>query len=170
MLVRPWLVGIAFLAWAASASAMLNRSVMVPVYKPCTTGAANCFPPVRASTYTFDSIYLYSSPKPYTKNGQLALMVVIKGLRDAAGNLVNATLKMPVPKSRVVLLDSLGTFQDGLELQAPYLIEVKNGAARARFPTEGVPESGLIVNTVGSPIILDPEGNELATTGVRTKD
>ena len=171
MPVRISLVAVALLACAGIASARLNRSILVPAYKACPT--SNCFPPTRASTYTFDSIYLYSSPQPYTGPGKLALMVVVKGLKDAGGNLVTGRLTMPVPPSRItVLSQSVGTFADGspLTAQPPYVIDVKDGAGRGRFSLPDNTPAGLVANTLGSPVLLDPEGHELATTGTQTKE
>ena len=47
---------------------------------------------------------------------------------------------------------------------------MKNGAARAKFLTPSTtPENGLIVNTFGAPVVFDPEGKELASTGTQSK-
>ena len=50
---------------------------------------------------------------------------------------------------------------------------VQNGATPkhgARFNTpDSTPESGLVVNTFAAPILFDPDGHELASTGTQTK-
>jgi hypothetical protein len=171
MPVRALLVAVLLVA-ASSASAALNRSVMVPVYAACP-GSGNCFPPVRESPYTFDAIYLYSSPQPYTGPGKLALMVVVKGLRDGAGNLANARLTLRVAAGRITILtQGVGTLGETSPL-APdtvYAFDVKNGAARARFRTpEETPSRGLVVNTLAAPVLYDPDGKALASTGTQTK-
>jgi hypothetical protein len=170
----PWLVAVA-LALPALATAKLNRSYLVPVYVACP-GSGNCFPAVRASTYTFDSIALYSSAQAYTAAGKLALMVVVKGLKDASGAPVTGTLKLRVPRSRITILtQSIGTLGETSPLvpETVYDVPVQNGATPkhgARFDTpDSTPESGLVVNTFAAPILFDPDGNELASTGTQTK-
>jgi hypothetical protein len=159
----------------ALATAKMNRSYMVPVYEACP-GSGNCFPPVRASSYTFDSVVLYSSAQPYTAAGKLALMVVVKGLKDASGAPVTGTLKLRVPGSRITILtQSIGTLGETSPLvpETVYDVPVENGSTPrkgARFNTpESTPESGLIVNTFAAPILFDPDGKELASTGTQTK-
>jgi hypothetical protein len=168
-----WLV-VAMLALPALATAKLNRSYMVPVYAPCP-GSGNCFPPVRASAYTFDSIALYSSAQPYTGPGKLALMVVVKGLKDASGAPATGTLRLRVPPGRVTILSqSVGTLGETSPLspETVYDVHVTNGVTkpRARFDTpDATPESGLIVNSFAAPVLYDPDGNALASTGTQTK-
>ena len=169
-----WLV-VLVLALPALATAKLNRSYMVPVYEACP-GSGNCFPPVRASSYTFDSIALYSSAQPYTGPGKLALMVVVKGLKDAAGSPVTGTLTLRVPGSRITILSqSIGTLGETSPLapETVYAVPVSNGDTPrhgARFTTpDSTPTSGLVVNTFAAPILLDPDGRELASTGTQTK-
>ena len=148
----------------------LNRTVLVPVYQKCPAG--NC-PPVRASSYTFDQMYLYSPRAPYSGPGKLALMIQVKGLKDASGALVTGQLTVKIPASRVTILSQgIGTIADGSPLaeQPPYVVDVKNGSARAKFVTpDSTPEHGLVVNTFGAPVVLDPEGKELASTGTQSK-
>ena len=172
MLVRNAFVAVALLVSATAAPAAMSRSVLVPVYKACP-GSGNCTPPVLASSYTFDSIYLYSSSKPYTAPGQFALMVVVKGLKDAGGNPFTGKLVLSTGTSRITILSqSVGTLGETslLALQPPYVVDVKNGNARARFNTpDNTPKTGLIVNSLTAPILYDPDGNELASTGTQSK-
>ena len=162
---RTSLVAIALLVCASTASARLNRAVLVPAYAPCASSSCQ---PRLASPYTFESVYLYSSPQAYSGPGKLALMVVVKGLKDASGNPVSGRLLLKLPPSRITLLGQGVTLADSDVLQPPYPVDVKNGSGRARFET---PDStrNLIVNSLGSPVLLDPEGNELATTGTQAK-
>lgn len=154
-------------ALAASASAGLNRAYLVPAYVACP-GSGNCFPPVLASTYTFDSIILYSSPKPYSAPGKLALQITIKGLKDAAGAPVTATLQLRT-RSRVTI-PTLGTLGETSPLaETVYLVPVVNGGGKARFPLPDITPPGLVANSFSSPVLYDPEGNELATTGTRAR-
>jgi hypothetical protein len=170
MTFRPSLL--LLLAAAPALAGGLNRSVLVPVYARCP-GSGNC-PAVRASSYTFDSMYLYSSRAQYSGPNKLALMVQVKGLRDANGSLVTGKLTVVVPASRVTILSDppIGTIGDQSQLaqQDPYVVEVKNGSARAKFLTPAnTPAKGLVVNSFGSPIVYDPEGKELASTGTQSK-
>ena len=161
------------LAAAPALADGLNRSVLVPVYARCP-GSGNCTP-VLASSYTFDSMYLYSSRKTYSGPGELALMIRVKGLKDANGALVTGQITVVVPATRVTILPSgggFGTFGDSSPLaqQAPYVVEVKNGSAREKFLTPpATPKNGLVANTFGAPIVYDPEGKELASTGTQSK-
>jgi hypothetical protein len=151
----------------------LNKSILVPVYVRCP-GSGNC-QPARASSYTFDAMYLYSSRQTYSGPNKLALMIQVKGLKDANGSLLTGKITVVVPSSRVTILPSgggFGTFGDNspLSAQPPYVVDVKNGSARAKFLTpDTTPEHGLVVNSFGSPIVYDPEGKELASTGTQSK-
>jgi len=164
-----------FLLLLAAAPALaggLNRSPLVPIYARCP-GSGNC-PAVRSSSYTFDSMYLYSSRTTYSGPGKLALMLQVKGLKDPNGSLVTGRITVVVPQSRVTILSDppLGTIGDQSQLaeQPPYVVDVKNGAARAKFLTPAnTPAKGLVVNTFGAPIVYDPEGKELASTGTQSK-
>jgi len=172
MSVRNALVVVALLVFATAAPAAMSRAVLVPVYKACP-GSGNCNPPVRASSYTFDSMYLYSSSKAYTLPGKLALMVVVKGLKDPSGNPFTGKLVLSSGTSRITILtQNIGTLGETspLAVQPPYVVDVKNGAARARFNTpDNTPETGLIVNSITAPVLYDPDGNELASTGTQSK-
>jgi hypothetical protein len=149
----------------------LNRTYLVPAYEACP--ASNCFPPTRSSSFTFDSIILYSSPQPYTGPGKLALQVRIKGMKDGTGAPFTGTVTLNVGRSRVTILtNSVGTFADDSPLvpNTPYPIDVKNGAARFKYNTpDDTPANGLIVNSLGLPTLFDPDGKAIATTGTQAK-
>jgi hypothetical protein len=154
---------------AVPASAGLNRTPLVPVYVKCP-GSGNCRP-VRASSYTFDSMYLFTPRSPYTAANKLAIMIQVKGLKDANGVPVNGQITVVIPPSRITILSSLGTIGETSDLgqQAPYVVNVKNGSARAKFPSGDIIPPGLVVNTFGAPVVLDPEGKELASSGTQSK-
>lgn len=153
-------------ALVAPASAGLNRTYLVPVYDACP-GSGNC-PAKLSSTYTFDSIVLYSSPKPYTGPGKLALQVTIKGLEDAGGNPVTATLQLRV-KVRITL-PGIGTIGETSPLsETVYTVDVADGNGKARFPVPDVTPAGLVANSFSAPVLYDPEGKELASAGARSK-
>ena len=164
------LVALAGLAATASAGG-LNRNFLVPVYDACP-GSGNCNPPTRSSVYTFDSITLSSSSQPYTGPGKLALAVAVKGLKDGSGNPVTGTLKLRVPAGRTTIVGLTGTLGETSPLngETAYDVPVKNGAGRARFTTPDItPEHGLVVNSFAAPVLYDPEGKALASTGAQSK-
>jgi hypothetical protein len=153
-----------------SGIAAMNRTFMVPAYDACPT--SNCIPPTRSSPYTFDSIVLYSSSKPFTAPDKVALVVVVKGLKDASGNLATTTLEFSTGTSRVTIVGSVGTLADDSPLvpQATYSIAVTKGSAHFRYATpSNTPDHGLVVNTLTAPVLYDPDGKPLATTGTETK-
>ncbi|HXJ32924.1 MAG TPA: hypothetical protein VMS22_02710 [Candidatus Eisenbacteria bacterium] len=162
----------ALLALPHAASAGMNRNYLVPSYVACP-GSGNCNPPTLASAYTFDTIILMTPQQRYTGPGKLALSVVIKGLKDPSGNLFTGTIKMSSGTTRVTILSQgVGTLGETspLAIQPPYSIQVKNGAARFRYNTpDAAPEHGLIAESVSSPVVLDPDGKPLATTGSQSK-
>jgi len=158
------------LASTMAAGAGLNRAYLVPAYEACP-GSGNCNPPVRSSPYTFDSIVLYSSPKPFTGPGKFALKLVVKGLRDAAGNPATATLSLRTGKSRITIVGLLGTLGETSPLsdEMAYPVAVKNGSGSFRYDTPDVTPPGLIANSLTSPVVYDPDGKPLATTGTQSK-
>jgi hypothetical protein len=161
------------LALPAVAAAKLSRNYLVQVYAACP-GSGNC-PAVFASQYTFDSAVLYSSPVQYTAAGKLALKIVVKGLKDPSGAPFTGKIELRVGASRVTILAPLniGTLGENSPLAADtvYVVNVTNGNANQRFNTPPeTPESGLRVNTFAAPVLYDPDGHELASTGTRTKE
>jgi hypothetical protein len=147
---------------------------MVPAYDDCP-GSQNCNPPTRSSSYTFDSIVLYSSPQPYIAANKLSLKVVVKGLRDSAGRPVTGTITLSSGQSRVTIVGLLGTIGDKSPLQAvsgevKYPVQVTNGNGSASFTTpNSTPAHGLITNSITPPVLYDPAGQPLATTGARSR-
>lgn len=172
MRLGPSLLLAAVAAAATTASAGgLNRSYLVPVYAACP-GSGNCNPPARASAYTFDTIILSSSPKPYTGPGKFALGVSVKGLKDGAGNPATVTLEVRVPAGRTTIIGTAGTLGDTSPLvqETVYAVPVKNGAGHARFTTPDItPDHGLVVNSFAAPVLYDPDGKALASTGTQSK-
>lgn len=163
---------LAVLAAAGAASAGRNKNFMVPVYAACP-GSGNCFPPTLESSYTFESIVLTSSQQRYTGPGKFALGIVVKGLRDAAGAPVTADLELRVSPGRVTILtNSVGTLGETSPLspEAVYVVPVRGGNAKAKFDTPGeTPSSGLVVNSFDAPVLYDPDGKPLASTGTQAK-
>ena len=158
--------------WTAAAFAGgLNRNYLAPVYDACP-GSGNCNPPTRTSSYTFDSIILQSSAQPFTGPGKLALAVMVKGLKDGTGALVTGTVQLRVPTGRTTIIGLVGTIGETSPLLSAtvYDVPVKNGVGRARFNTPDVtPEHGLVVNSFQAPVLYDPDGKALASTGTQSK-
>ncbi len=157
---------------AAAAGGGLNRSYLVPVYDACP-GTGNCPMPTRSSPYTFDEAVLYSSSKPYTGPNKVALVVAVKGVKDGTGAPFTGTLVVKVPAGRTTILGSIGTLGDASPLigDTVYPVAVTHGDGRGRFTTPPeTPASGLVVNSFAAPVLYDPDGKPLASTGTRTKN
>lgn len=150
----------------------LNRNYLVRVYAPCET-ASNCSPPTLASAYTFESAVLYSSTQRYTAADKLSLVVVVKGVKDPSGAPFTGRLQLTTGSNRVTILTpGIGTFEDGSALANQPIppVEVKNGSGRLRYRTpSSTPDNGLVVNTLTAPVLYDPDGKPLASTGAQTK-
>ena len=146
----------------------MNRNFLVPFYDPCP-GSGVCNPSTRPSAYTFESITLSSSRARYTAPGKVALAIAIKGLKDGNGNPASGRLEVRVT-SRITIAN-LGTIGETSPLaETVYAVQVTDGNGRGTFKTPPeTPASGLIVNSITSPIVYDPDGQPLATTGTQTK-
>jgi hypothetical protein len=154
-----------------ASAGQLNRNYLAPVYDACP-GSGNCNPPTRTSSYTFDTIIMQSSAQQFTGPGKLALAVTVKGLKDATGAPATGTLQLRVPTGRTTIIGVVGTIGETSPLlsETVYDVPVKNGVGRGRFTTPDVtPEHGLVVNSFGSPVLYDPEGKALASTGTQSK-
>jgi hypothetical protein len=157
---------------ASAATAGQNKNYMVPVYAACP-GSGNCNPPTLESSYTFDTIILSSSQQRYSGPGKFALGISIKGLKDAAGNPVTASIELRVAAGRITILSQgVGTLGETSPLapETVYVVAVKNGNAKQKFNTpDNTPATGLVVNSLSAPILYDPEGKPLASSGVQSK-
>jgi hypothetical protein len=161
---------------ASPISAGMNRSYMVPAYASCRVGVC---PATLESSFRFDQAILFSSPGRYTGPGKLAILIELKGVRDAGGALVTTDpanadddFLLVVPESQVTLLSGavVGTLSPGLSGDVVYRFDLTKGRVRKRFNTPDItPERGLVTQVLGNPVVLDNEGNRLAVTGARTK-
>src|SRR5262249_45474171 len=114
----------------------------------------------------------YSSQARYSGPGKLALMVIVKGLRDPSGNPATGTFTLRTGASRVTIIGLTGTIGETSPLaqEQPYSVPVKNGSAKAAFDVPDVtPKSGLVVNSLTAPVLYDPDDHPLATTGTQEK-
>ena len=164
----------------ALALAGMNRTYLVPAYKPCPGGQTSCVPQGPASTFTFDQVILKSRPSPFIKANQVAVVIELKGVRDASGALVTTDTADPAddfilrtPAGRVTLLAGLNLqLEPGSPLSpaTEVRVDLKNGKGRASLTTpEETPSNGLIQQSLGVPELLDNQGNLLAVTGARSK-
>jgi hypothetical protein len=163
-----------------AAHAGMNKTYMVPAYEPCPGGATQCSPQPPSSAYTFDQAILRTPQKPFTAPNQTAVVVELKGVRDAAGNPVTTDPGNPAddfvfrtPAGRTVITS--GT-RIQLEPGSPLVpvvevrIDLKNGKGKATYKTPGnTPTNGLVNQTLDLPVIYDPAGKVLASNGARTK-
>ena len=154
--------------FSTTAQAGMNRNYLVPYYDPCP-GPGVCNPSTRPSSYTFDAVTLSNSRARYILPGKLALAVSIKGLKDGNGTPVTGTVQLRVTNRLV--LSNLGTVGETSPLsETVYSISVTNGNGRAAFKTPPeTPTTGLVVNTITSPILYDPDSKPLASTGTQAK-
>ena len=164
----------------ALALAGMNRTYLVPAYKPCPNGQTSCPPQGTASSFTFDQVLLKSRPAPYIKPNQVSVIVEVKGVRDASGALVTTDPSDPADDfvlrtgaGRVVLLSGINL---QLEPGSPLVpitevrLDIKNGKGSAALRTpEDTPTNGLINQSIGIPELYDNQGNPFAVTGARTK-
>jgi len=158
----------------AGAQAGFNVNYLVPGYKGCTGNAGTCaIEP--SSAYTFDTAILKSPRGRYSiKEGKPAIFVVLKGVRDAAGQLVTTDPGNPnddfillLPTGRTVL-PSIGTLADGSIPAQRIRIELKNGDAKVSYAAVGT-QPGMVSLSFESPTIIDPDGNLFAGTGAASK-
>lgn len=177
--MRTWrliLLSALLIGTANTAGAGMNRTYLVPAYAACQVGV--CAPTLE-SVFRFDEAALISSQARYTGPGKLALIIDMKGVRDASGALLTTDpandaddFLMVIPESRVTLLSGalVGTLAPGLAGDTIYRFDVAKGRVRKRFTTPDItPERGLVTEVLGTPAVLDNQGKRLAVTGVRTK-
>jgi hypothetical protein len=164
----------------ATALAGMNRTYMVPAYEPCPGTATSCSPQPRASAYTFDQAILRTPQKPYTGPNQVAIVIELKGVRDAGGNLVTTDPGNPAddfvfrtPAGRTVITSGTPLQLEPGSPLVPLVevrIDVKNGKGKATYRTPAAtPASGLVNQTLELPVIYDPAGRLFAANGARSK-
>jgi hypothetical protein len=162
------------------ALAGMNRTYLVPAYKPCPNGQTSCTPQGTASTFTFEQALLKSRPAPYIKPNQVSVIIEVKGVRDASGALVTTDPANPADDfilrtgaGRVVLLAGINLqLEPGSPLVPPseVRLDLKNGKGSGSLRTpEETPTNGLINQSLGLPELYDNQGNPLAVTGARSK-
>jgi hypothetical protein len=179
------LVAVALMLVPVSALAgSANVTPLVPAYlscpRPTTTTTLGspppCSPAERESAYRFDSALLKSSRRPYIKAGAVAFVAVLKGVRDANGQLVTTdpadpaddfAIVSPPGQTTVTFLNA--TFAPGV-LSGPVTVpfDLKGGAAKVTYRVpDDVPIPDGIVVEGGSVTIYDNASprRRLATVG-----
>jgi hypothetical protein len=158
----------------AGAQAGFNVNFLVPGYKGCEGNAGVCaIEP--SSSWTFETAILKSPRGRYSiKEGKPTIFVILKGVRDASGNLVTTDpsnraddFVLVLPTGRTIL-PSIGTLADGSIPPQRIPIEIENGNAKVSYAAEGT-QPGLVSLSFESPTIIDPEGNLFAATGAAAK-
>jgi hypothetical protein len=158
----------------------MNRNYLVPAYKPCPADMTSCAPQGPVSTFTFDQAILKSRPSPYIKPNQVSLVIELKGVRDASGALVTTDTGSPAddfilrtPAGRVTLLAGTNLQLEPDSPLSPAVevrIDLKNGKGHGSLTTpDETPSHGLISQNLGTPELLDNQGNVLAVTGARSR-
>jgi hypothetical protein len=139
---------------------------LAPALAECL-GPATC-PRAFESTYTFDEIALRTPSAKYSPPKKPSLIVEIKGVRDAAGTLVDGDVTVRVLSGRVSI-PGFGTFPDGSPLTAvpPAVVTLTKGNGKLVYRAPASP-NGLITNG-GGVEVYDPQGKRLAVTGTQSK-
>jgi hypothetical protein len=158
----------------AGAQAGFNVNYLVPGYKGCEGNAGACAIE-RSSSYTFETAILKSPRGRYSlREGKTTIIVQLKGVRDAGGQLVTTDpanldddFVLLLPTGRVVL-PSLGTLADGSIPPQRVRIDLENGNGKVSYAAVGT-QPGMVTISFESPTILDPDGNLFAGTGAAAK-
>lgn len=164
---------LAALCLPGGAQGGMNRSYLVPSYPPCD-GPAFC-PAVRESSFTFDSAILLSPQSRYIKAGKVSLEIQLKGVRDASGQLVTTDASDPgddfavVIPVGIVVVPGLGILPPGIQGDTTVSFDLKNGAARVRYPTPDEAPAGLVSVSTTIPHVRDNQGKRFAVTGAESK-
>jgi len=158
----------------AGAEAGFNVNYLVPGFKGCTGNAGACATEP-SSAYTFETAILKSPRGRYSiREGKTTVVVVLKGVRDASGQLVTTIpgnnddeFVLLLPAGRTVL-PTLGTLADDSIPPQRIRIELENGNGKVGYAPVGT-QPGLVSISFESPVILDPDGNLFAATGAASK-
>src|SRR5213594_3804312 len=92
-------------------AAGLNRNYLVPSFRTCA-GPAAC-PPQHDSSFTFESAVLKTPASRFLRSGKTAFTLELKGVRDAAGNLVSGAQFTVVLATGQITVPGIGTFPPG---------------------------------------------------------
>ena len=168
------LVGlVTLLVLPTAAKGGFNANYLVPGYAPCESGGSCASIP--SSTYTFETAILKSPRGRFSlREGKVSVIIQLKGVRDASGQLVTTDpsdrddrFVLVLPSGRIVL-PSIGTLAEGSIPASRIPIELVNGRGKAKFVAEGT-QPGLVNLSFEAPVVLDPDGNLFAATGAMAK-
>jgi hypothetical protein len=169
---RPVVLAAALLA-PALAAAGFNRTYLVPSYRACP-GPATCNPPVLDSSYRFESALLKNSNTRFLVPNKIAFTLELRGVKDAAGNLVTTDPNDPSDDFRIVsspgrlTLAGQGTFPEGAIPAVIIRFDVTKGVARKKYNTDPSTPPGLVTEG-SSVVVLDNQGRRLAVTGAMSR-
>ncbi len=139
----------------------LNRNYLVPSFRSCA-GPAAC-PPQHDSSFTFESAVLKTPVSRFLRSGKTAFILDLKGVRDAAGNLVSGVQLTVVLATGQITVPGIGTFPPGAIPDTRVTFVVERGRAKVPYKAPEVPRGTVVEG--GAVTILDPEGRRLATIG-----
>jgi hypothetical protein len=147
----------------------MNRNFLVPAFRRCP-GPASCFPPVRESAYTFDTAVLRTPSGRFISGGKVALLVELKGVRDATGALVSTNASDPRDDFKVILaagqvtVPGVGTLPTNALPDTVIGFDLRDGKARIVYKTPDSLPAGLVTEG-GAVSIVDNQDKRFATIG-----
>ena len=127
----------------AGAQAGFNVNYLVPGFKGCEGNAAVCaIEP--SSSFTFETAILKSPRGRYSiREGKPTIFIILKGVRDASGNLVTTDpandaddFVLVLPTGRTIV-PSIGTIADGSIPAQRIGIDLENGNGKGSYAAEG---------------------------------
>ena len=175
-----------FLVPAPTLAGRVGATYLIPAYESCPRGVTTtttlippppCVPATRESSFTFDSAVLKTSAPRYIAGGKVAFVLAVKGVRDAAGNLVTTDpansaddFAVVSPPGQITLTFLNETVAPGV-LSGPVVVrfDLKNGAGKVVYRIPGdqpIPDG--VISEGGSVFIVDNQGKRLATVGAQS--
>lgn len=154
----------------AAAGGGFNVSYLVPAYTKCESGTC---PATLESTFTFGQALLKSKRSRYIEADKLSFILVIEGVRDAAGNLVTTSADDPADDF-IIFIPAAQVYVPGVGVLAASSVpdtaqrfELKKGKAKVSYFTPAAPPG--IVSEGGSVLVLDPGRRRLAVIGAQSR-
>jgi hypothetical protein len=143
----------------------VNRNYLVPSFQNCA-GPSVC-PPQHDSSFTFDSAVLKTPVSRFLRSRKTAFTLELRGVRDAAGNLVSGAQFTVVLATGQVTVPGVGTFPEGAlpDTRIPFTVE--RGKADVVYKSPDVPRGTVVEGGVVT--VIDPDGKRLATIGSQAK-
>ena len=138
-----------------------NKNYLVPSFQSCA-GPSVC-PPEHDSSFSFDTAVLKTPASRFLRSRKTAFTLELKGVRDAAGNLVSGAQFTVVLATGQITVPGVGTFPPGAipDTRIPFTVE--RGRASVVYKTPDLPRGTVVEGGVVT--VLDPNGRRLATIG-----